>query len=52
MDDVLFGESTGPTYTAYCGLKHMGAGVLKAVAEDNTGKTGTATLDVTYFKLF
>jgi hypothetical protein len=51
MDDVLFGESTGPTYSAYCGLKHMGAGVLKAVATDNTGKTGTATLDVTYFKL-
>jgi hypothetical protein len=51
MDDVLFGESTGPTYTAYCGLKHMGAGVLKAVAIDNAGKTGTATLDVTYFKL-
>ena len=51
MDDVLFGESTGPTYTAYCGLKHMGAGVLKATAFDVTGKTGTATLDVTYFKL-
>lgn len=52
MDGTLFGESTGPTYSAYCAVKHMGAGTIKVVAEDMTANTAEATLDVNYYKFF
>lgn len=50
LDGTTFGESTTAPYTAYCGLKHTGAGTITAIAEDFTGQTAQATLSVTYFK--
>ena len=50
LDGTTFGESTSAPYSAYCGLKHTGAGTITAIAEDFTGNTAQDTLAVTYFK--
>jgi hypothetical protein len=50
LDGTTFGEAATAPYTAYCGVKHTGAGTITAIAEDFTGQTAQDTLDVTYFK--
>jgi hypothetical protein len=50
LDNDLIGEDTETPYSAYCALKHMGAGEIKAVAEDFSMNTAEDTLDVTYYK--
>jgi hypothetical protein len=50
LDGTVFGESTSAPYSAYCGVKHTGAGTITAIAEDFTGNTAQDTLAITYFK--
>jgi hypothetical protein len=50
LDGDLIGESTSAPYSAYCAVKHMGAGTIKVVAEDFSMNTAEDTLDVTYYK--
>jgi len=50
LDGDLIGESTSAPYSAYCAVKHMGAGEIKVVAEDFSMNTAEDTLDVTYYK--
>jgi hypothetical protein len=50
LDGTLFGEDTSTPYSAYCGVKHTGAGTITVVAQDFTGNTAQDTLDITYFK--
>jgi hypothetical protein len=50
LDGDLISESTEVPYSAYCAQKHMGAGTIKAVAEDFSGNTAEDTLDITYYK--
>jgi len=50
LDNDLIGESTEAPYSVYCAVKHMGAGTLKAVAEDFSGNSAEDTLDITYYK--
>jgi hypothetical protein len=50
LDGDLIAEDTEAPYSAYCAQKHMGAGTLKAVAEDLSFNSAEDTLDVTYYK--
>jgi hypothetical protein len=50
LDGDLIGESTSAPYSAYCAVKHMGAGTIKVVAEDFSMNSAEDTLDVTYYK--
>ena len=50
LDGDLLSESTEVPYSAYCAVKHMGAGTIKVVAEDFSGNTAEDTLDITYYK--
>jgi hypothetical protein len=50
LDGDIIAEDTEVPYNAYCAVKHMGAGTIKAVAEDFSGNTAEDTLDVTYYK--
>jgi hypothetical protein len=50
LDGDLIAEDTAQPFGAYCALKHMGEGTIKAVAEDFAQNTAEDTLDVTYYK--
>lgn len=50
LDGDLIAEDTAQPFGVYCALKHMGAGTIKAVAEDFAQNTAEDTLDVTYYK--
>jgi hypothetical protein len=50
LDGDLISEDTEAPYSAYCAIKHMGEGTIKAVAEDFSGNTAEDTLDITYYK--
>jgi hypothetical protein len=50
LDGDILAEDTEVPYNAYCAVKHMGAGTIKAVAEDFSGNTAEDTLDITYYK--
>jgi hypothetical protein len=50
LDGDLIAEATEPPFGAYCAVKHMGAGTIKAVAEDFAQNTAEDTLDITYYK--
>jgi hypothetical protein len=50
LDGDLISEDTAAPFSAYCAVKHMGAGTIKAVAEDFSGNTAEDTLDITYYK--
>jgi hypothetical protein len=50
LDGDLIAEDTEAPYSAYCAVKHMGAGTLSATAEDFSGNTADDTLDITYYK--
>jgi hypothetical protein len=50
LDGDVIAEDTEAPYSAYCAIKHSGAGVIKVVAEDFSGNTAEDTLDITYYK--
>jgi hypothetical protein len=50
LDGSVISEDTTAPYSAYCAVKHMGAGTIKVIAEDGVGNTAEDTLDITYFK--
>jgi hypothetical protein len=50
LDGDLIGEDTAAPYSAYCAVKHMGAGTIKVVAEDFAQNTAEDTLDIKYYK--
>jgi hypothetical protein len=50
LDGDVIGEDTEAPYSCYCAVKHMGAGTIKAIAEDFSGNTAEDTLDITYYK--
>jgi hypothetical protein len=50
LDGDVIAEDTVLPYSAYCAVKHMGAGTLKVIAEDFSGNTAEDTLDITYYK--
>ena len=50
LDGDVIAEDTEAPYSAYCALKHMGAGTLKVTAWDFSMNTAEDTLDVTYYK--
>jgi hypothetical protein len=50
LDGDKLADDTEQPYGAYVCVKHMGAGTLKAIAEDFSGNTAEDTLDVTYYK--
>jgi hypothetical protein len=50
LDGDLISEDTAAPFSAYVAVKHMGAGTIKAVAEDFSGNTAEDTLDITYYK--
>jgi len=56
IDDNFVGAAEEPTngdiYSYYICVKHMGKGTLKVVAEDVVGNTASASMDITYIKLF
>ena len=52
LDNILFGESTGPFFSTKCFEKHNGPGVIKVIAEDFVHNTGEATLEIVYYKFF
>jgi plastocyanin len=50
LDGDVIAEDTEAPYSAYCAIKHSGAGVIKVKAEDFSGNTAEDTLDITYYK--
>jgi hypothetical protein len=50
LDGDVIGEDTEAPFSAYCAVKHMGAGTIRVVAEDFAQNTAEDTLDVTYYK--
>jgi hypothetical protein len=50
LDGDLISEDTAAPFSAYCAIKHTGAGTIRAVAEDFSGNTAEDTLDITYYK--
>jgi hypothetical protein len=50
LDGTIFGEDTSTPFSAYCGVKHTGAGTITVVAFDFVGNSAQDTLDITYFK--
>ena len=49
LDDELFAEDTETPFSVRCAVKHMGAGVIKVIAEDFVLNTAADTLDITYY---
>ena len=50
LNGEVIGEDTEAPYDAYCAVKNMGAGTIKAIALDGVGNSAEDTLDVTYYK--
>jgi plastocyanin len=50
LDGDVIAEDTEAPYSAYCAIKHSGAGVIKVIAEDFSGNSAEDTLDITYYK--
>jgi hypothetical protein len=50
LDGDVISEDTEAPFSAYCAVKHSGAGVIKVIAEDFAGNTAEDTLDITYYK--
>ena len=49
LDGELFAEDTEPPFSVYCAIKHMGAGIIKVVAEDFVHNAAEDTLEITYY---
>jgi hypothetical protein len=52
LDDTLVGKTSTPPYSAYCTIKHFGAGEIKAIATNNHNSCMEDTLDIEYYKFF
>lgn len=52
LNDILIGESTGPTFRVDCSLRHFGTGILKVIGEDLVNNQAEDSITITYLKIF
>jgi len=52
LDDTLVGTASTPPYSAYCTIKHFGAGKIKAKGIVDENSWVYDILDITYYKFF